>query len=140
MNFIPYLFFDGNCEEALDFYAEVFGGSVEGVMRYSDMPPGAGEAPKGREDRVMNATLKVGEARLMASDSMAEAFEPPRGTSLYMGYTDLERAKRVFSRLAKGGEVRMPFAPTFWSPGFGACRDRFGTEWMIGAEPPPESA
>jgi PhnB protein len=140
MSFIPYLFFDGTCEEALDFYAEVFGGSVEGVMRYSEMPPGNGEVPKGFESRVMNATLTVGDATLMASDAMSETFEPSRGTSLYMGYEDIDRAKRVFSRLAKGGTVRMPFEPTFWAPGFGSCRDRYGTEWMIGVDAPPEAA
>ncbi len=134
MSFIPYLFFDGTCEEALNFYAEVFGGTVDGVMRYADMPPGNGDLPQGHENRIMNATLKVGDATLMASDSMSESFEPSRGTSLYMGYDDIERAKRVFVRLAKGGAVTMPFEPTFWSPGFGSCRDRYGTEWMIGVD------
>jgi PhnB protein len=140
MSFIPYLFFDGTCEEALNFYAEVFGGKVEGLMRYADLPLGAGEVPKGREARVMNATLKVGEASLMASDSMEEGAAPRQGISLYMGFDDAERAGRVFDRLARGGEVMMPFAPTFWSKGFGRCRDRYGTDWMIGVDAPPEAA
>lgn len=140
MSFIPYLFFDDSCEEALNFYAEVFGGKVEGVMRYSQLPPGEGEVPEGRENLVMNATLRVGEASLMASDGMEGDDGRPSGVSLYKGFDDVERAQRVFDRLAKGGEVMMPFAPTFWSKGFGRCRDRFGTDWMIGVDAPPEAA
>lgn len=140
MSFIPYLFFDGTCEEALDFYAEVFGGKVEGVMRYSQLPPGEGEVPAGREDLVMNATLRIGEASLMASDSMTAGGGRPSGVSLYKGFDDVERARRVFDRLAKQGETIMPFAPTFWSEGFGRCRDRFGTDWMIGVDSAPEPA
>ena len=140
MAFIPYLFFDGNCEAALDFYAEVFGGSVEDVSRYAQMPPEAGEVPKGSEALVMNATLRVGDDLIMASDAAMAPYERPRGVSIYRGFPDVERARRVFNRLAKGGETQMPFEPTFWSPGFGACRDRFGTEWMIGVDAPPETS
>ncbi|MDH3264629.1 MAG: VOC family protein [Paracoccaceae bacterium] len=140
MSFIPYLFFDDTCEEALNFYAEVFGGKVEGVMRYAELPPDAGEVPKGRETLVMNATLQVGEASLMASDSMEGGAGRPSGISLYKGFDDVERARRVFDRLAKDGEVTMPFEPTFWSKGFGRCRDRYGTDWMIGVDAPEDHA
>ncbi len=141
MAFIPYISFPGTCEEALGFYAIVFDGTVDGLMRYSDLPQGQGEAPPDMLDRVMNATLRVGDAVLMASDSPPVEFEPPRGVTLYKGYSDPERARQVFARLARGGEVTMAFGPTFWSPGFGTCRDRYGTPWMIGVDaPPPEAA
>lgn len=140
MTFIPYLFFDGTCEQALDFYAEVFGGSVEGLSRYSDMPPGEADVPEGIRDLVMNATLRVGDDVLMASDSMDDAASPAGRISLYRGFDDVERARRVFARLATDGEVLMPFAPTFWSAGFGHCRDRFGIRWMIGVDAPPDAA
>jgi PhnB protein len=139
MSFIPYLYFPGTCEEALDFYAEVLGGAVEGVWCYSQLPPEAGEVPKGKENQIMNATLRVGEARLMASDNMTDPFEPSRGTHVYFGFDDVERARRVFNRLAKDGDVRMPFEPTFWTKGFGMCRDRFGTDWMIAVHAEGES-
>ncbi len=140
MSFIPYLFFDGTCEEALAFYAEVFGGTVVDVVRYSDMPPGETEVPEGRAGMVMNATLRVGDGTLMASDNLHPGAQARHGVSLYMGFADVERASRVFARLSKGGEVTMPFARTFWSPGFGACRDRYGTEWMVGVDVPAEAA
>jgi PhnB protein len=140
MTLIPYLFFDGTCEEALEFYAEVFGGAVEGMLRYADLPPGEGEVPEGREHLVMNASMRAGDTLLMASDSMQPGAPGASGVSLYKGFDDLGRARRVFGRLAKGGEVLMPFAPTFWSPGFGRCRDRFGTDWMIAAETPADAA
>ena len=140
MAFIPYISFPGTCEEALRFYADVFGGTVERLMRYADMPPGGGEVPRGMADRVMNATLRVGDAVLMASDSPPLGFEPPRGTSLYKGYPDPARARQVFARLARGGDVTMAFQPTFWSRGFGTCRDRFGTQWMIGVDDPPSGS
>ncbi|MCU0910088.1 MAG: VOC family protein [Rhodobacteraceae bacterium] len=137
MALIPYLFFDGTCEAALEFYAEVFGGTVEEVMRYGDLPPGEGEVPEGRGNLVMNATFRAGEAVLMASDAMEPGAPERQGVSLYMGFDDIDRARRVFLRLSKGGTVLMPFAPTFWAAGFGRCRDRFGTDWMIGVDAPP---
>jgi PhnB protein len=140
MSLTPYLFFPGTCAEALNFYAEVFGGSVEGVMRYADLPPGEAALPEAVAGLVMNATLRLPDGSLMASDYTEPDPPAARGVSLYRGFPDVERARRVFARLAKNGEVLMPFAPTFWTAGFGRCRDRYGTDWMIGVDTPAEPA
>jgi PhnB protein len=135
MSFVPYLMFKGDCAEAMAFYAKAFGADAPTIMRYSDAPAGE-DAPA--SDRVMHAELTLGEAKLMGSDY------PPgidgddqKGVSVMHPVPDAERGRRLFNLLAEGGEVLMPFGPTFWSGGFGMVRDRFGTHWMIDA---PEAA
>lgn len=128
----PYLFFGGRCEEALEFYKDTIGASVEMKIRFNEspepLPPGM--IPEGFEDKIMHACFRVGESTIMASDGCAEgaAFE---GFSLSLSVESEAQARRAFDALAKDGEVRMPLDKTFFSPCFGQLSDRFGIGWMV---------
>ncbi len=129
MSFIPFLTFDGQAEEAMRFYAEVFGADDIQIMRFSDAPPSEGMEPS---DRVMYSHIMVGEACVMAYDvPNGMPFTPQESVSVNHPMEDVDEARATFDKLAEGGEVTMPFEATFFSPGFGMCRDRFGTNWMI---------
>lgn len=132
MDVCTYLFFPGSCAEALEFYAEVFGGEVEMISTYGESPR-ADDMPEEMLDLVMYARLRIGSLRLMASDVPIGRVKPPQGFAVSVSLPDIERAKRIFQRLAKKGDVMIPFAPTFWAKGHGMCCDRFGTPWMISA-------
>ncbi len=138
MAFRPYLFFGGNCREALSRYQEIFGGELV-LMPMSDMPPEF-EVPADQADLVMHAALTFDDHLLMASDDPTGSFTDVRG--MHVNYTvgDVAEAQRVFEALADGGgKVTMPMEATFWSPMFGMCVDRFGTPWMVNAEAPPDA-
>jgi PhnB protein len=134
----PYLFFNGQCEQALDFYKKALGAEVEMLMRFKDSPevctPPQG-LPKSFENKVMHAELRVGGARVMVSDGCS--MEAPRfqGFSLTLTVGTEAEADRLFSALAEGGKVEMPLGRTFWSPRFGMLEDRFGVGWMVMAQP-----
>lgn len=125
-----YLFFDGNCAEALRFYERVTGGKVQMMMKYGDSPDPA-QCPAGSADRVMHGNIIIDGRNLMASDTPVGQFKPMQGFSLSLYYDKPEEAKAKFDMLAEGGSVVMPFAPTFWAKGFGMLTDKFGTPWMV---------
>ncbi len=139
MDLNPYLTFPGTCAEALEFYAEVFGGQVEALQTVSDSPI-AGEMPPEAQTHVMHGRVRIGERLIMASDDIQGTYEVPRGFSIQTAFDDIEKASRIFSRLAKHGEVVMPFGPTFWAAGFGMCRDRYGVPWMVNCDAPADTA
>ena len=137
MSLHPYLTFPGNAREAMTHYQRVLGGQLD-IMGVDDMPPDAVEempfdpAP----GFVIHAALTFGDGELiMASDSPSE--ETFSGVSLNLTITDQDEARRLFEAFADGGEVHMPLGPTFWSPLFGDCTDRFGVTWMINVEGDP---
>jgi len=132
MSFSPYLFFVGTCREAMTAYQGIFGGQLD-LMTAADMP----DAPDGvPADAIMHAALTLGDGLLLASDdpSATEA-GPKTGITVSYAASGPEDAARVFEALATDGEVQMPMGPTSWSPAFGMCIDRFGTPWMVGANP-----
>lgn len=129
----PYLFFDGNCAEAMQFYARVLGGKLD-MMRH-DQAPADAQAPQQAPDRIMHARLSADGFVLMASDWLAgQAFPGASGFSLSLGYASISKARAIFDALADGGEIRMPFGKTFWAEGFGMLADRYGTPWMVNVE------
>jgi PhnB protein len=132
----PYLFFNGLCEEAVNFYQKALGAEVQMMMRYKESPepPPPGQTPPDWGDKVMHASFTIGETMVMASDGCSEevSFE---GFSLSISVPDEADADRVFAALSEGGEVRMPLNKTFWSPRFGMLQDKFGVGWMIGVLP-----
>lgn len=136
MKIEPYLFFDGTCEAAIDFYRRALGAEVEMLMRYRDSPepPPPGMVPAGWDDKVMHAGLRVGGALVMASDGCSEDAAGFKGFSLSLSVPDAATADRMFAALAESGEVQMPLGRTFWSPRFGMVTDRFGVQWMINQE------
>ncbi len=131
----PYLFFEGRCEEALEFYKKTFNTSVE-LMRYSDSPEPTppGMIPPGSENKVMHAKFKVGETEVMASDGNCSGKPSFHGVSLSLSAADEAEAKRLFAALSDGGQVQMPLAKTFFASAFGMVADRFGVSWMVIAE------
>ena len=126
----PYLFFDGCCQEALDFYRTALGAEITALMHYKDAPEAP---PAGMENKVMHANFRIGDSVVMAADDCPGKQTGFTGFSLTLtlAVADEAEAEKVFAALAVGGEVRMPLAKTFWSPRFGMVADRFGVPWMI---------
>ena len=133
----PYLFFDGRCEEAIEFYKSTLGAKVEMLMRFKDSPEPTppGMCPPGSEDKVMHACLRIGDTAVMASDGMAKGQPEFKGFSLSVNAPTEADADRMFAALGKGGQVQMPLGKTFFSPRFGMVADRFGVGWMVIVEP-----
>ncbi len=129
----PYLFFEGRCEEAVEFYKKALGAKVEMLMRYKDAPepPPPGMCPPGTENKVMHATLKIGEATVMASDGRMQEKADFKGFSLSLDFKTPEQAERAFHALGEGGQVTMPLSKTFFAKSFGMVADRFGVHWMV---------
>jgi PhnB protein len=129
----PYLFFNGRCEEALDFYRKALGAEVQMLMRYkeSPQPPPPGRLPAGFENKVMHTSFRVGETIVMASDGCSTDGAKFEGFSLALTVANEAEADRIFAALSQGGQVQMPLAKTFWSPKFGMVQDRFGIGWMV---------
>jgi len=129
----PYLFFDGKCEEALDFYKSALGAKVEMMMRFKDSPEPVppGMCPPGSENKVMHAAFHIGNTLVMASDGMAGGKPEFKGFSLSVNAKDEAEADKVFGALGKGGKVVMPLGKTFYSPRFGMVTDKFGVGWMV---------
>jgi PhnB protein len=139
MQFTPYLNFNGNCKEAFEFYARVLGGKIETMMTHGDSPI-ANEVPPAWHDRVLHASLLVGDEYLLASDSPPEHYEKPAGLYVSVHLTDAAEADRIFYAFAEGGTVTMPIEKTFWAERFGMVVDRYGTPWMINCELPVDSS
>ena len=128
----PYLFFDGRCEEAIEFYRSKLGAEVTMLMRFKENPEAtAGCMPPGAEDKVMHASLRIGDATVLASDGRCTGQPSFQGFALSLTASDADEAERLFAALGNGGQVQMPMAKTFFSPRFGMAADRFGVSWMI---------
>jgi len=133
MQIQPYLFFDGRCDEALAFYQKALGAKVEMLMRFKENPSPAANPP-GSDDKVMHSCIRIGDAAVMASDGNCAGKPSFQGFSLSLTAKDVPEARRLFAALGEGGQVQMPFAQTFFSPGFGMVADRFGVSWMVVVE------
>jgi PhnB protein len=126
----PYLFFDGRCDEALEFYRRALGAEVTMLARFKDSPdptmcaPGAGE-------KVMHASFRIGETTVLASDGQCGGRPNFQGFALSLTVATEAEAERLFASVADGGQVQMPLTKTFFSPRFGMAADRFGVSWMI---------
>ncbi|HXG50026.1 MAG TPA: VOC family protein [candidate division Zixibacteria bacterium] len=136
----PYLFFDGCCEEAIEFYQRAVGAETLMLMRFKDSPePPPGILPAGSENKIMHAALRIGDTIVMASDGHCSGKPSFRGFSLSLSVPDVGAAERVFVALSEGGQVQMPLGKTFWSPRFGMLTDRFGIGWMVNVTPPEQA-
>jgi PhnB protein len=128
----PYLFFEGRCEEAIEFYRKALGAEVTMLMRFKESPdttmcpPGPGSG-----DKVMHASFRIGETTLMASDGRCQGNPSFQGFALSLTVPNEAEADRLFAALADGGQVQMPLTKTFFAPRFGMVADRFGMSWMI---------
>jgi len=130
----PYLFFDGRCEEALEFYKKTLGAKVEMMMRFKENPdkdknPNCMPAD---DNKIMHAAFKVGDTMVMGSDGMAAGGKPEfKGFSLTVSAKDDAEAEKTFAALSDGGKVEMPLTKTFFSSKFGMLNDKFGIGWMV---------
>lgn len=131
MKMHPYLTFNGTCREAFENYARIFDGEVRFLQYYDEMP-GSDDLPKSSLARVMHGQVSLHGQVLMGSDSMkASDYLRSQGFQIQTSWDDHDLAADAFQALADGGEIIMPFEETFWSPGFGLLRDRFGVMWMV---------
>jgi PhnB protein len=129
----PYLFFEGRCAEALEFYQRALGAEVTMLMHYKDSPEPA--MVHGNQDKVMHASFRIGDSTVLASDGRCQGQPSFHGFSLSLVVVDDAEAERRFAALAEGGKVQMPLAKTFFSSRFGMVADRFGVSWMIVVAP-----
>jgi PhnB protein len=129
----PYLFFNGNCEEAVEFYKKTLGAEVQRIVRYKESPepPPPGTVPPNYGEKIMHVSFLVGQTVVMASDSCQEGKSVFEGFSLALTVTNEADAEGAFNALTAGGQVKMPLTKTFWSPKFGMLTDKFGIEWMV---------
>ena len=127
----PYLFFGGRCEEAVDFYRKTLNAEVAMLVRFKEAPEPQREMPECFEEKIMHASLKIGDTVLMASDGRCDGQSTFEGFSLSITVSDEAEADRVFGALSEGGLVTMPLEKTFWAPKFGMLTDRFGVGWMV---------
>ncbi len=126
----PYLFFDGKCEEALEFYKRALGAKVTALMRFSEGPDQAMVKPENK-NKVMHSEFQVGEAVIMASDGYCNGAPSFQGFSLTITVPNDAEAKRVFDTISAGGEVKMPLEKTFFASSFGMAEDKYGVGWMV---------
>jgi PhnB protein len=131
MQIQPYLFFDGRCEEALDFYRRTIGAEVSMLMRFKDSPEPCAEGMNPPADKVMHASLRIGDTTIMASDGRCTGAPNFQGFALSLIAADEAEANRLFGALSDGGQVQMPLGKTFFSPAFGMVADKFGVSWMV---------
>jgi PhnB protein len=134
-----YLFFNGRCEEAIEFYKKALGAKVEMMMRFKDAPDDHKASP-GTENKIMHSCLRIGDTAVLASDGMAQGNPEFKGFSLTLNAKDEADADRLFGALSDGGRVRQPLIKTFFSPRFGIVADKFGVGWMVMVEPPAQKA
>ena len=129
----PYLFFDGRCEEAMEFYRKALGAEVVSIMRFSESPdpPPPGMVPPGSEHKVMHGSFRVGGTEVLASDGNCAGKVKFDGFSLALSVANDAEARQKFDSLADGGQVNMPLGKTFFSSSFGMVADRFGVNWMV---------
>lgn len=133
MQLNPYLFFKGQCETAIKFYAQCIGGKIETMMTYADAPA-AEQVPSEWRNKIVHARLSVGDKVLMASDAPPGRQEETKGFAVSLIVDTPADAERIFKALASGGTVRMPLEKTFFAARFGMLVDQFGIMWMVNCE------
>ena len=136
----PYLFFDGNCADAMRFYEKTLGGKLVALMTHGESPMAEQCGGPEMKDRIMHACLALDGRALMASDAMPDdSYQGMQNVSVALTYPAADEAQKVFGLLAEGGQVQMPIDKTFFAEAFGMVRDRFGTSWFVsgGKQPVP---
>lgn len=130
MHVQPYLFFDGRCEEAIDFYKQAVGAKVEMIMRWQDSPDKSMCTPENAQ-KVMHAQFNIGDTVVLGSDGRNTGNPKFEGFALALSGKDEAEVDRLFGALSEGGKVTMPLTKTFFSPKFGMLSDKFGVNWML---------
>ena len=135
MKLNPYLYFDGNCEEAIEFYADVLGGETKLMMRFSDAPAGSFPIEDEWKNKIMHATLEFGDGiNILLSDEVNPGFSQGNNMHMSLNVPNEEEAEKIYNSLLEGGTTKMPFGPVFWGGKFGMLIDKFGVQWMVSSE------
>jgi PhnB protein len=135
MKLSTHLGFNGNCDEAMKFYATTFGGTINFTMTWAESPMCDQVGPE-FQDKIMHQSLTVGGTLLMGADAPPGRFQTAQGIVVSIAVDTPEDADRVFAALSEGGNITMPIQETFWARRFGMCTDRFGIPWMVNCEKP----
>ncbi|HEY8187424.1 MAG TPA: VOC family protein [Pyrinomonadaceae bacterium] len=122
--------FNGQCRAAFKFYEQCLGGKIQTMMTWGESPM-ADHVPAEWRDKIIHTYLIVGDGALLGSDAPPDRFEKPQGFAVTIQMNDVAEGERIFRAMSENGKVVMPFAKTFWSPGFGICVDQFGIPWMV---------
>ena len=133
MQFIPYLNFNGNCEQAFKFYEQTFAGKIESMFRHEGTPV-AEHVPPNWLNKIMHASMTWDGGAIMGSDAPPDHYKQPAGFSVSIHTKEPSDAENKFEALSKGGKVVMPIQQTFWARRFGMLIDQFGIPWMINCE------
>ena len=134
----PYINFNGNAEEAFNFYRSVFGGEFAMVMRFKDMPNAGFDISEDEANKIMHIALPIGKNVLMANDVpeiMGRVNENENRSKISISAESREEADKLFNGLSAGGTVEMPIGDSPWGSYFGMFRDKYGIEWMIDFDP-----
>ncbi|MCZ4059507.1 VOC family metalloprotein YjdN [Pantoea sp. LMR881] len=136
MQITPYLFFNGNCEQAIAFYLQATEGELLFKMTFGDMPDdddafGSDSEITFPAELIMHAHLRIGQGEIMMSDGKPS--ERHAGYAVSLSTPDQAQGKRWFDHLSEGGTITKAWAPTFWANGFGMFIDKFGIPWMVNA-------
>lgn len=133
---VPYLVTDGNGQEAVKFYQEALGAEVVSLQTFGDMPPNPEyPLPEEAKNRVLNAQMNIGNAKLMLSDTFpGTPFQLGSQVTIALMVDNTSEAKEIFRKLQEDGKVSMPLQETFWSPAYGQVTDKFGVEWQVSTE------
>ena len=126
----PYLFFDGRCDDALNFYKTALGAKVDMLMRFKEAPDQSMVSPDSK-DKVMHAAVHIGDTQVLMSDGRCQGKPSFQGFSLTINAPDIAAAERLFNALAEGGQVQMPMSEPFFASRFGMLADKFGVGWMV---------
>ncbi|HUB24327.1 MAG TPA: VOC family protein [Tepidisphaeraceae bacterium] len=130
MKLKPHLSFNGQCQEAMDFYQRCLGAKIHFMLTYGNAPMSDRVPPEWR-GKILHATLAIGRSILNAADATPEHYQPPKGFHLTIDVQDAAEAERIFRELSEGGSVQMPLQKTFWATHFGVAVDRFGIPWEV---------
>jgi PhnB protein len=130
VNLTPYLYFNGDCEEALRTYERVLGGKIDALLTYEGMPAEQNVPAEWRK-KIMHASMTVGVSTLMASDNPPSLTEARSGYRVSINVDSVADAERIYKELTAGGEVTVPLEQTFFAERFAMFSDRFGTRWMV---------
>jgi len=131
----PYLNFEGNCEEAFNFYKSIFGGEFQTIMRFKDAPPNSMPNDGSDGEWLLHVALPIGKGGsiLMGSDR-PKSYPGAKGDvfSVSVSADSEAEARKIFEGLSTGGKITMPFDKTFWGSLFGMSTDKYGIQWMVG--------
>jgi len=133
MKLIPYLYFPGNTEEAMNFYSEVFGGSITALQRFSDGPTDM-PVPEGFSNKIMHGRVGFGDCEIYFSDGHSVEGKSPH--SMTIEFDDTETQNSVYARLSEGGKVHFELQDTFWGARFGKLADKYGMNWDLNYQYP----